>query len=169
MTENKKRKDDFTPKYYNAQAIIDNTELQPAEQVCELVKHYSMCLFGIATDISDYYGKLKELENEVEQLKQQNFRLSVSNRSLRLQLKAHDVEPQAIVDELAKLKDENLRLKGALTKCKKQVAEMQDETTITELKAQGDRYRQNALYYKNQVQELKAKIQALTERKDNGK
>ena len=38
QTENKQRKGDFTPRYYNAQAIIENEELQPAEQLEALNK-----------------------------------------------------------------------------------------------------------------------------------
>lgn len=118
MNEQQNRKGDFTPKYYNAQAIIGNEELKPAEQVCELVKHYSMCLFGIATDISDYYGKLTERDSQITRLKKEVLRLRQRNTRLSLQITTQDKELQQVIDELAQLKIDNGRLKMTLQQYK---------------------------------------------------
>lgn len=168
QTENKQRKGDFTPRYYNAQAIIENEELQPAEQVCELVKHYSMCLFGIATDISDYYGKLAERDSQIAMLKKEVIRLRQRNTRLSLQITTQDKEPQQVIDELAKLKLDNTHLKMTLNSYKAKCEKLQGDTAIVELQNEIDRQRQQRMYWQERAEQLEALNKALTERKNNG-
>lgn len=169
MKKQQTRKGDFTPKYYNAQAIIDNEELKPAEQICELVKHYSMCLFGIAADISDYYGKLAERDNQIAQLTKNNARLRQRNYRLSLQVTAQSQTPEVVIDELARLKDENGQLKTALKKYKAKCEKLLSDTAIAELQREKDRQKQNAIHWRERAEQLEALNKALQERNNNGK
>lgn len=100
MTE-KQHKEDFQKKYQNIVAIKNDSSLKPAEQVCELIKHYSMCLFGLAADISDFYEQLNKRDKQIEKLKsnyaslyQKLQRLKAQPKRLRMPLTSE--ERQAI-------------------------------------------------------------------------
>lgn len=160
MNEQINRKGDFEPKYYNAKAIMTDSELQPAEQVCELVKHYSMCLFGIATDISEYYAKIKEKDRQIEQLKKDKQRLYNKCVNLSMRVKMQDNEPQQVIDELAKLQVENQHLKGIITRYKKSCDKLNSDTTVAELKQKLKCIGQQLRHYKNRAIELETLCKA---------
>lgn len=68
-------KNDFTPKYNNIYEIQEDTALLPADVVREKVKHYSMCLFGLAADMAQHEQRLVEATQQTEQLKAENKHL----------------------------------------------------------------------------------------------
>lgn len=168
MNKETQRKGDFTPKYYNAQEINDSQELKPAEKVCELVKHYSMCLFGIATDIRDFYGQLQERDIKINQLTEENKKLFMTNKKLRLQIKVQDEEPQKILDEIAGLKIENKKLKLQVTGYTTKLANIERNADNSEILQKYEKERQRVIYWQERAKELEAKNSALMQRKGAG-
>ena len=84
------RKGDFTLKYNNVPALLEDSNLTTAEKVVELVKHHAMCLFGLATDVSNYYDKLDKLQAQLNVATAKCKNLEQSNVILRAQLRDKD-------------------------------------------------------------------------------
>ncbi|MCM1042629.1 MAG: hypothetical protein NC350_00225 [Corallococcus sp.] len=116
--------EDFKPKYKNVNEIKEDLTLSVTEQTTELVKHYSMCLFGLAADIGDYTGKLAERDTTIAKLRRKILNLQVQNARLRKKLGGNVSDE----DELDKLQEEIISwrnkaniLKSHYEKLKKEV------------------------------------------------
>lgn len=155
----RQRKGDFTPKYYNDVEIENDKALLPAERVRELVKHYSMCLFGLATDMANAEQQLTDRQLYVTSLENENKKLKAENELLIS--KSYEAENELIRE-----------LREKLAKAKSAAAQKVRKLTTEERQAiQADYYehRIRALkmmrdYYKNRCKALEQK-----RGNDNGK
>lgn len=94
---------DFTPKYGNAVEIEKDTALLPSEQVREKVKHYSMCLFGLAADMANCEQALIDKQTYITALETENEALrSKYKQLLERHRNGESVVEKELRDELAK-------------------------------------------------------------------
>lgn len=147
MERDKKYAGDFVPKYKNAQEIEQDSALLPSDKVRELVKHYSMCLFGLATDMASAERRLKSNEILYEQTRERN-------RELRAKIKILEnyADPE-VKKELPQLR-------------KKITMQLQD---ITEKNALINNLHHQLKYWKEKTAALEQENAALKEQLKNGK
>ena len=136
------RKGDFMLKYNNVPAILDDSNLTTAEKVVELVKHHSMCLFGLASDVGNYYDNLNKLQARLNIATAKCKKLEQSNAQLRAQLR--NVQPS------------------------KKHVRINDLTSEERKAVQADYYEQRISYLLNKIQRLQQQLKQQGSN-DNGK
>ncbi len=98
-----KRKGDFTPKYNDVDGIEKDYTLLPSEKVREKVKHYAMCLFGLATDMANCEQALIDKQTYITALENENKALrSKYQQFIERHRKGESVVEKELRNELAK-------------------------------------------------------------------
>ncbi len=168
MERDKKYKGDFVPKYKNSQEIYSDTTLLPVVKVRELVKHYSMALFGLATDMASAEQALKDKETAHEATKQQNVELRAKVKELE-NYASPDIKSELphLRQTITLLRQKNKKLLSELNSIrqKKRI----DNLTNEERQAiQADYYEKRIKSLTYQVSSWREKYQKLLERIENG-
>lgn len=159
MTYNK---GDFTPKYYNAVEIEQDVTLLPSEQVREKVKHYAMCLFGLATDMANCEQDLIDKQTYITSLENENKALrSKYAQFIERHRKGENVVEKELRDELAKERAKTKQRINKMTSAERQAVQADFyEKRIHDLQC-------NLNNYKNKCKRLEQALER--QRRDNGK
>jgi coproporphyrinogen III oxidase-like Fe-S oxidoreductase len=96
---------DFNQLYSSAKEIDEKQSLTADERLRELVKHHSMCLFGIAVDLAEADKKYQEAIQIRASLERENERLRVANIKLRKTVKSNLAEIATLQQELIEYSD----------------------------------------------------------------
>lgn len=154
----RQRKGDFAPKYYNDVEIDNDKALLPSERVRELVKHYAMQLFGLATDMATAEQELIDGKAYIDLLVNDNNELRAKIDRLTTR---HCENESELVKELRKqLAEKPKRIK--LTPAER-IAVKADyyEKRIQQLIA-------TFTYYKSKCKRLEQELERLKRSNDNG-
>lgn len=154
----RQRKGDFAPKYYNDVEIDNDKALLPSERVRELVKHYAMCLFGLATDMATAEQELIDGKAYIDLLVSDNNELRAKIDRLTAR---HCENESELVKELRKqLAEKSQRIKLAPAE---RIAVKADyyEKRIHELST-------TTTYYKSKCKRLERELERLKRSNDNG-
>lgn len=164
MSEQQKRKGDFTPKYYNNAEIECDKTLLPAEQVRERVKHYAMCLFGLATDMASAEQAIIDKRLYVQSLENENAALRAKVYKLKTTYQADDSElVKELRAELSKERAKTPKRIYKLTTSERQAIQADYyEKRIRNLQATLNYYKKRCLQFEK---ELAQKLRG----NDNGK